>query len=221
MRLGSLEFQQALDTPSLRTEMSVATFVRLAKAIALVAPLGGFFAPIGGSGADVFSGTGMMSPDLARSVTVICFWVAAVGQVWALVDWWRLGRPRDGYGLAAAALAVAAAAGALWFHSLRSEPATLPMLAVPIIITGLLGAVALVARLVSSRNSTVREARLTALGERMRSLPGSEQQALLAERMEILDALDRRDLVDAGLAKRAAAARLGDWWLLDRRHSEP
>ncbi|GGF04314.1 hypothetical protein [Mycetocola zhadangensis] len=215
MCLGSLEFQQALDTPSLRTGMSVDTFARLAKGIALVAPLGGFFAPIGGSGADVFSGTGMMSPDLARSVTVICFWVAAVGQVWALVDWWRLGRPKDGYGIAAAFLAMTAVAGAIWFHSSRADPATLPMLAVPIILTGLLGAVSLVARLIGSQKFTVRQARLTVLGERMRSLPGHEQQALHAERREILDALDKRDLVHAGLAERAAAAPLGDWWLLD------
>lgn len=217
VRLGSLEFQQALETPSLRTGMTVAAIVRLARGTALVAPLGGFLAPFPGSGADVFSGTGLMSPDLARTVAVICFWVAAVGQAWAITDWWRFQRPRDSYGTAAAFLAVAAAAGALWWYGTPwSQSVLLPMLAVPIIATGVLGGIALIARLIRSRNWTMREARLMELGERLRSLPAEEQQSLLAERRDILEALLERDLIDPGLAQRAAAARLGDWWLLDK-----
>lgn len=216
VRLGSLEWQQALDTPTLRTEMSVATIARLVRGTALVAPLGGLIAPFGGSGADVFSGTDLMSPDLARTVVVICFWVAALGQAWALADWWRLERPRDGYGTAAALLAVAAAAGTLWLHRSWPQPVLLPMVALPIIATGVLGGIALIARLIGSRNRTMREAQLTELGVRLRSLPAEEQQSLLAERRDILEALRGRDIIDPDLAQRAAAARLGDWWLLDK-----
>ena len=219
VRLATLEWLQALETPSLRSGMALSTIVLLVKGITLVAPLGGVLAPIGGSGADVFSGTGLMSPDLARSVAAICFWIAAVGQAWALIDWWRSGRPRDGYGIAAASLAVAAAAVAMWWYTARSGPADLAMLAVPIIATGVLGGVGLVARLVASRSHTVRETRLIAVGARMRALPSEEQQALLAERREILDALRGRDLVDDALVERAATARLGDWWLLDGEKS--
>ncbi|QEW03018.1 hypothetical protein [Microbacterium lushaniae] len=215
VRLATLEWQQALETPSLRSGMALSTIALPVKAIALVAPLGGVLAPFGGSGADVFSGTDLMSPDLARSVAVICFWIAAVGQAWALIDWWRFGRPKDGYGIAAASLSVAAAVVAMWWHTSRSGPADLPMLAVPIVTTGVLGAVGLVARLIGSRNHTMRQTRLIALGTRMRSLPGEEQQALLAERREILDVLHGRGLVDRGLVERASAVRLGDWWLLD------
>ncbi|WP_460793745.1 hypothetical protein [Nocardioides pacificus] len=214
VRLGSLEWQLAYDTPSLRTAMRALTLAVLAKGIALVAPLGGLLAPIGSSGADVFSGTDTMSPDLARTVTVICFWIAAIGQAWALADWWRLGRPRDGYGIAAAFLAVTAAPLTMWVYLSLPEPATLPM-PVPVAATGLLGAVALVAHLVGSQDGTLRGARHRALGERIRSLPEAEQQALLDERREVLDTLSERRLVDRGLAQRAAAARLGDWWLLD------
>ena len=217
VRLGSLEFQQALDTPSLRTGMTVATIARLARGTALVAPLGGFLAPIGGSGADVFSGTDLMSPDLARTVAVICFWVATVGHAWALVDWSRFGRPRDGNGIAAAFLAAAAAAGTLWFYgSSWSQSVLLPLLALPIIATGVLGGIALIARLVGSRKHTTREAQLMELGVRLRSLPAEEQQSLLAERRDILEALRGRDLIDPDRARRAADARLGDWWLLDK-----
>lgn len=113
-------------------------------------------------------------------------------------------------------LSVAGVAGSLGWHSWRSEPATLPTLAVPIVAAGMLGAVALIARLVGSQDRTMREARLAALGERLRSLPGAEQQALLAERLEVLEVLRGRGVVDGGLAQRAAAARLGDWWLLDK-----
>ncbi|MEX5235977.1 hypothetical protein [Kocuria arenosa] len=219
VRLGSLEWLQALDTPTLRTKMSVAAIATLARGTALVAPLGGFLAPFGGSGADVFSGTDLMSPDHARTVAVICFWIATVGHAWALVDWWRFGRPRDGNGIAAAFLAVAAAAGTLWFYgSSWSQTALLPILEVPIIATGVLGGIALIARLVGSRNCTMRESRLMEMGERLRSLPAGEQQSLLAERRDILEALRGRDLIDADLAKRAAAARLGDWWLLEKEH---
>lgn len=55
---------------------------------------------------------------------------------------------------------------------------------------------------------------------RLRSLPGEEQQALLAERREILDALYGRNLIDEGLAQGAAAAKLGDWWLLGNEREE-
>jgi hypothetical protein len=216
VRWGTLEWQQALESTSLRTEMAVSTVARLLKGIALVAPLGGMLAPFGGSGADVFSGTDLMDPDLARSVAAICFWAAAVGQVWALIDWWRLGRPRDGYGIAASSLALAAAVVAMWWHASRPGPASLPILAVPIVVAGVLGAVGLVARWVGSRRHTMREARLTALGTRMRSLPAEEQQVLLAGRREILDVLRGRDLVASGLVERAGAARLGDWWLLEK-----
>lgn len=215
VRLGSLELQQALDAPSLRTGMSASAIARLVKGIALVAPLGGLLAPIGGSGADVFSGTGSLSPDVERSIVMICFVIAPVGQVWALVDWWRLGRSRDGNGVAAAALALVAAVGAMWWHVSRAELTVPPMLMVLITLTGVLGAVALVARLAGSRSTTAQEVKYAALGERMRSLPDEEQHAMLAERREILEMLRSRNFIDDTLATRAAAARLGDWWLLD------
>lgn len=215
VRLGSLEMDQALAVPSLRARMSVDAVLRLVRGIALVAPLGGLLAPLGGSGADVFSGTGSLSPDVERLTVMVCFSVAPVGQVWSLVRWWRLGRPRDGNGVAAAVLAVVAAAGAMWWHLSWTETVPSPALVLLIAATGLLGTVALLARLLGSGRTSSRDAHYAALGRRLRALPTREQQAMLAERQVILEALRSRGLVDDGLVARATAARLGDWWLLD------
>lgn len=216
VRLGSLELQQAVDSPSVSVGAPGGALAALVKGVAMIAPLGGVLAPLGGSGADVFSGTGALDPATERAIVLLCFWLAAVGQAWALVDWWRLGRPRDGNGVAAAALAVAAAGVAAWWHLTRADPASVGMLLAPILLTGVLGAVGLVARLVGSRRDTVQDIRRAALGERLRTLPADEQRAMLSERAEILAALRSRGLIDDAQAQRAAAARLGDWWLVDR-----
>lgn len=214
LRLGSLEIAQAVDAPGVRIGGAGTTLLTLAIGIALVAPLGGVLAPLGASGADVFSGTGRLAPDQERIIVLTCFWVAAIGQLWSLLAWWRMDRPRSGWAVAAAALAVVASVGAALFHIART-PDPVPFL-VPIALTGALGLVALVARLVMSRRETAADVRRAEVAEQLRALPGEQQHALLAERREILAALLDRGLIDDELAQRAAAAPLGEWWRIDR-----
>ncbi|WP_347754540.1 hypothetical protein [Agrococcus sp. ProA11] len=217
LRLGSLEMQQAVDAPGVRMGGAGATLLTLVTGIALIAPLGGLLAPLGGSGADVFSGTGRLAPDQERLIVLACFWLAAVGQVWSLISWWRLDRPRSGSAVAAAALAAAAStAAALWHLARTPEPTALLL---PIVLTGLLGLVGLVARLALSRAETTADVRRRLVAEQLRALPSEQQHALLAERREILAALQQRGLVDDDLAQRAAAAPIGEWWRIDRDDS--
>ncbi|WP_157674303.1 hypothetical protein [Agrococcus carbonis] len=215
--LGSLELQQAVETPSLRGGAARDAVVALILGIALVAPLGGVLAPFGGADVDAFAGTGNLDPAMARTLVVLCFWVAALGQLVGLVAWWRGGRMRSGLGTAAAALAVVCAALAAWWHVDRAEPAQLPALLAPIVLTGLVGLVALVARLTRSTGGDARLARRARIAERMQALPEAEQQALRDERQQILEALRERGLIDDGLAVRASAAPMGEWYLLDAR----
>lgn len=213
LRLGSLEMQQAVDAPGLRIASTGAALLTLVTGIALVAPLGGALAPLGGSGADVFSGTGRLAPDQERLIVLSCFWVAAAGQLWSLLGWWRLDRPRSGAAVAASALAVVTAAFAAFWHAERApEPA--PFL-LPIALTGLLGLVGLVARLAMSRSESATDVRRRQIAEQLRAMPSEQQHAMLAERREILAALRERGLVDDALVERAEAAALGDWWRLD------
>jgi hypothetical protein len=215
--LGSLELQQAVDTPSLRGGAARDGLVALALGIALVAPLGGVLAPFGGADVDAFAGTGNLDPATARTLVLLCFWIAVAGQVVGLVAWWRGGRLRSGLGTAAAALAVVCAALAAWWHVDRAEPAQLPMLLVPIVLTGLLGLVALITRLTRSTGGDARLARRARMAERMQALPEPEQRALRDEREQILEALRGRGLIDDDLAVRASAAPMGEWYRLDAR----
>lgn len=219
LRLGSLEMQQAVDAPGVRVGGAGATLLTLATGIALVAPLGGLLAPLGGSGADVFSGTGRLAPDQEQLIVLACFWLAAVGQVWSLLSWSRLERPRSGTAVAASALAVAASvAAALWHLDRTPDPAVLLL---PIVLTGVLGLVGLIARLALSRRETAADVHRRRIAEDLRALPAERQHALLAERGEILAALQQRGLIDDERAQRAASAPLGDWWRLDREGQPP
>ncbi|MGC5077321.1 hypothetical protein [Agrococcus sp. DT81.2] len=214
LRLGSLEMAQAVEAPGVRIGGAGTALLTLATGLALVAPLGGVLAPLGGSGADVFSGTGRLAPDQERLIVLACFWIAAAGQAWSLFSWWRLGRARSGWAVAAAALAVAAAAVAALWHLARTPDPTAFLL--PILLTGALGLMALVARLTMSRRETAADVRRRQVAEQLRTLPSEQQHALLAERREILAALLDRGLIDDELAQRAAAAPLGEWWQVDR-----
>lgn len=214
LRLGSLEMQQAVDAPGVRVGGAGTALLTIAAGVALFAPLGGLLAPIGGSGADVFSGTGGLAPDQERLIVLACFWLAAVGQAWSLLSWWRLERPRSRAAVAASALAVAASsAAALWHLDRTPEPAALLL---PIVVTGMLGLVGLIARLALSRRETAADVHRRRIAEDLRALPAEQQHELLAERGEILAALQQRGLIDDERAQRAAAAPLGDWWRLDR-----
>ena len=214
LRLSSLEMQQAADAPGVRFGGTGTALLTLAMGVALVAPLGGVLAPLGASGADVFSGTGRLAPDQERIIVLTCVWVAAIGQLWSLLAWWRMDRPPSGWAVAAAALAVVASVGAALYNMART-PDPFPLL-VPIALTGLLGLAVLVARLAMSRRETAADVRRGEVAEQLRALPSEQQHALLAERREILAALLDRGLTDDELAQRAAAAPLGEWWRIDR-----
>lgn len=219
VRLASLEHSLALESPSLRGAGSAAALGTLAAGIALFAPFAGALAPLGGSARDLFAGTAPMGPELERAVVLVSFWLGAAGLAWALADWIRSGRPRSAGALGIAVLSLLAAAGAAAWHVWRAEPASLPSLLVPIVLTGALALVSIVARLVASSRVSAREARLAAMGERMRSLPHDEQATLLTQRERIIATLERRGIIDPALGQRARAARLGDWWLVDGSES--
>ncbi|WP_413316908.1 hypothetical protein AA0Z99_09825 [Agrococcus sp. 1P02AA] len=218
--LAALEVQQAVDTPGVSVSTPGSALLRLLVGIALVAPLGGLLAPLGGSGADVFSGTGALAPETERWIVLLCFWAAALGHLWAIAAWWRRGRPKDGNGLAATALGVAASAAAAWWHLDRTPAPELPAVLLPIVLSGALALFGLIARISASGPSTAKEQERSALGDRLRALPEDEQRRLLAEREQMLAVLVDRGLIDEQQAIEAAAARLGDWWRLDHERSK-
>lgn len=221
LQFSSLEYSQALETPSLRARMNAAVWVRLVKGIAIGAPFAGLLAPLGGADTGAFVSVDAFEPDTARAIAAWCFWIGAIGQVWVFIGWLRQGRPTDSGWRAWSAVAVVSAGIAAWWHVSLAPPDALAPVLVPIVVTGVLAAVVLIALLVASKAETRRAAMLRALGERLRALPTDEQAQLRAERTQIIEALRSRELIDAELAQRAEATALGEWWTLDEAAAAP
>ncbi|MGM1028803.1 MAG: hypothetical protein ACQEWM_02885 [Actinomycetota bacterium] len=216
VRLASLEGLVARRVPTLRSRANTAAWLGLAKGAAMIAPFAGLLAPVGGTDfgwsteSEGFRGQGLLT------VSLICFAIGAIGQLWILIDWWRAERQRETAGRVAAAIAVVAAGLALWWFSSLMLPSDFQAVALPIALTGLIGAVSLVAQLVASSSTTRWEGRQLALAQRMRELPSDEQAALREERRAVLEVLQERQLLDASESARADAAPLGEWWRIDR-----
>lgn len=215
---GSLEHLQRWEAPLLKGGVWAEMLGGCLRALCLIAPFGGLLLPLGNPGgpdqsvmeSDGFAGDGL------RGMALIVFTLAAIGQVWTLVEWSRWGRHSAGTWTGFSALAIICSALSLWwFHSLL-PPEDYAAVAVPIGATLVLGAVALVLMLVTSRPGSPDEARWAARAEGFRRLPQADQQTLLDERQEIVSVLLDRKLVTEEQAAEALATPLGDWYLLDR-----
>lgn len=189
----------------------------LLKAVCMVAPFGGLLLPVGNPGgpnqtimeSDGFAGDGL------RGMAVVVFTLAAIGQAWIIVDWWRVGRRRAGLWLVSSIAAVICSALSWWWFSHLLHPLDFASARVPIVATLVLGAAALVLQLVRSNPGHADDALRRATAERFRALPASEQVALQEERQQVVDALLERELVTPEKGATVLAAPLGDWYLLD------
>lgn len=212
---GILEWRQLRLTPSLRGGARGKLALGALKAIAMVAPPAALLLPLGGDDfGSMMSGDGFVGDQL-QTMVLVTFWIGAIGQAWVLVDWWRRGRERSGAAVAMGVLAVLSAVLAVPWFSGMLPPTSFASLMAPIVVTGLLGLVVVIAQLAASR-PTVRDRKEIALAKRVQALPSDEQQALRDERESILQVLQERQLVDAVGAERARATPLGEWWTLDR-----
>lgn len=213
---GLLEFIQYRTTPSLGSGSGRRMLLGALKAVALFAPVLGLLLPVGGMQFQLNIDTpGVRGSELAGLATV-CFWVAAAGQLWNLIDWWRTGRHLETRAFWSSAVGLVTAGIALWWFPSLMPPFAFTAVAVPIVLTVAIAAVAVVLQLSMRRPGTRIEAERRARAERLRALPDAEHARLRAERGEILEALLARGLVDRDLADRAAGVPLGEWWTLDR-----
>lgn len=215
VEFGLLEFIQYRTTPAFRGAVGRKMLTGALKAVALFAPVLGLLLPVGGMQFQLNIDTpGVRGSELANLATV-CFWVAAVGQVWNLVDWWRTGRRLDTRAFWSAAVGLVTAGIALWWFPNLMPPFAFTAVAVPLVLTAAVAAIAVVLQLVLRRPGTRAEAERRARAAELQALPDSEQARLHAERREILAALSGRQLVAPDLVARAEALPLGEWWTLD------
>lgn len=219
---ASLENQQAWQSPGLKSERRMRLLLGALKAVALIAPVGGLLLPIGnpgtGTGAggrsimesDGFAGDGL------RTMALWVFWIAAIGQVWTIVDWWRLGRHRSGTWITCSILAVVCSGLSLWWFASLLRPLSYEAVRVPIALTLVIAVVALALQLVWSTPGDAHDVQMQRHAATFRALPASEQQALREERQQIIDALIERGAVTPEKGAEALAVPLGDWYLLGR-----
>lgn len=217
VEFGLLEFIQYRTTPSMRGRNGRRMLLGALKMIAIIAAPLALLLPVGGMQFQLNIDTpGVRGSELAGLATV-CFWIAAAGQAWNLIDWWRFGRHADSRSLWSAVVGVASAGLALWWFPGLMTAFAFTGVAVPIVLTGVLAVIACALQLVLRRPGSRADADRAARAVHLRALPEPEQARLRAERGEILSALSARGLIDQALADRAAGAALGDWWQLDRQ----
>lgn len=216
VRFATLEHLQARSTPSLRAGASGRLVLGIIMAVLLFAPLGGLAAPVGGTDFGQMIASDGFQGQALRSVAMVCFTLGAIGQAWLLVRWVRSGRHRDGRWIASSVLAVACAGLALWWFPSLLDPSSYGLVVIPTAVTGLIGLLALGAQLLASDGTSRWEAQRAEAAERLRALPQAEQEALIAERREILGILRSRGLIDERRQREAEQVPLGDWWRLDR-----
>lgn len=221
LRLSTLEGLVARRAPTLRSRANIAAWLGLVKGVAMVAPFAGLLAPVGGTDFGWSTASQGLRGEGLLSVSLICFAVAAVGQLWILADWLRVERQRERETVIAAAVAVVTSGLALWWFSSLMQPFDFEVVVWPIALTGLIGAVSLVAQLLASSSTTRWKGRQIELAQQLRALPSEQQQALRAERRAVLGVLREREILDATQAALADAVPLGDWWRIDRDGQAP
>lgn len=216
-----LEFRQAISTPSLRGAARRAMLLGMVVVVSMIAPFAALLAPIGNTDygahveSDGFAGTGLLV------IALLCFAAGSIAQVWLLSHWWRAGRHHDSMWVASSAVALGSSVFGLWWFAQFLSRASYLLLLPVLLVTGLIGAVLLY----SQRTMTVKSegGLLRAKGEaraaELRALPAEEQQALLAERRQIVDVLVERELVDEAMAQRVLEMPLGEWWTLREESS--
>ncbi|MDN5718273.1 MAG: hypothetical protein L0G89_13685 [Janibacter sp.] len=219
---GSLEATLFMETPSLRGAHRTDLWLRIIKAVTLIAPFAGLVAPLGNPGVPG-SGGGMSSTmesdgldgDLLYGAVHWSFVLGAMGQGWTILDWWRLGRHKDGLWTAWSAVALVSSIIVLaWFPSLLSSE-EYRTVAPFVVATAVLALVALVAMRMWSRPPSRYVADRLRMEDSVLAVPEEERRALLAERSQVVEVLLERDLITPAAADVAARLELGQWWRLD------
>lgn len=219
---GSLEGTLFMETPSLRGAHRTDLWLRILKALMLVAPFAGLVAPLGNPGVPG-SGGGLSSTmesdgldgGLLYGAAHWSFVLGAMGQGWTILDWWRLGRHKDGLWTASSTVALVSSTIVLaWFPSLLTSE-QYRTISPFVIATGLLALVALVVMQLWSRPPSRQVAHHLRMEDAVRSIPADERRGLLAERSQVVEVLLERDLITPATAEVAGSLELGQWWRLD------
>nr|WP_257908867.1 hypothetical protein [Janibacter limosus] len=219
---GSLEATLLMETPSLRGAHRTDLWLRIFKAVMLIAPFAGLVAPRV-TRASRARAEGCRAPCSPMVWTAACSTGRSTGPS-SSGRWGRDGRSSTGGGSAGTRTACGRR-GQRWPSSPRSScwprfPSLLSSeeyrtVAPFVVATAVPALVALVAMRMWSRPPSRYIADRLRMEDSVRAVPEEERRALLAERSRVAEVLLERDLITPAAADVAARLEPGQWWRLD------